>query len=141
MQCSLARRFTSLVLAAGFLIILTACGATSGAATLNRQEQTVEGVTIALQTAAAPRMNDAQQLVVTLTDSQGMPLEGADVYLDLDMPAMSMGTNRPILSPGADGTYRGQTAFTMSGEWTVTVVVDINGQERRATFTVAVQER
>lgn len=141
MRLSLARHFTCLLLATGFLIILAACGATSGAAAQNRQEQTVDGVTVALQTAAAPRMNDAQELVVTLTDAQGMPLEGADVYLDLDMPAMSMGTNRPILSPGVDGTYRGQTAFTMSGEWTVTVVVDTNGQERRATFTVAVQER
>lgn len=60
-------------------------------------KQTVEGITIALKSVAAPKMNDAQELVVTLTDEQGLPVEGADVYLDLEMPAMPMG--RPHRDP------------------------------------------
>ena len=105
------------------------------------QEQAVEGMSIALTTAAAPEMNATQELIVTLTDALGAPVDGADVYLDLTMPAMPMGTNRPIASPGANGAYRVQTAFTMTGDWSVTVVADVGGQERRATFTVAVSEQ
>ena len=132
---------SALALLLGLAFALTACGPASGAVAQSTQEQAVEGMSIALTTAAAPEMNATQELIVTLTDALGAPVDGADVYLDLTMPAMPMGTNRPIASPGANGTYRVQTAFTMTGDWKVTVVADVGGQERRATFTVAVSEQ
>lgn len=52
-----------------------------------------------------------------------------------------MGTNSPIATPGVNGTYRAQTAFTMTGDWAVTVVTEAGGQERRATFTITVSEQ
>lgn len=51
---------------------------------------------IALEAVAAPKMNDTQELIVTLTDASGAPVEGADVYLDLDMPASRWARTAPL---------------------------------------------
>jgi nitrogen fixation protein FixH len=139
MRQFLARAARTLLLGAA-LAALPACAPAPNAPAQRTQEQIVEGITIALTHTDAPAMNATQELKVTLTDAQGARVEGADVYLDLIMPTMPMGTNRPIATPDRDGTYRVQTAFTMTGDWEVTVVATINGQERRATFTVAVPE-
>ncbi len=105
-----------------------------------RQEQTVNGLTIILDGVNQPQINQTQRFVVTLRDAQGRGIDGADVYLDLDMPAMPMGTNRPEAEPLGNGVYTASTAYTMSGEWTVTVVATVNGSEYRATFVRQVEE-
>ncbi len=128
----------TLMLALLTLLALAACG--PAAAPPTRYEQTVDGLTIALEASASPRLNASERLLVTLTDAQGQPVDGADVYIDLDMPAMPMGTNRPIAEPQGEGRYLASTAYTMVGEWELTVVAEVDGVERRAVFTITAIE-
>lgn len=117
---------------------LCACG---GDPAPLRQEQTVDGVTIGLEAAATPRLNAAQELVVTLADAQGAPIDGASVYIGLEMPAMPMGTNAPIADGLGQGRYRAaNVVMNMTGEWELTVVAKIGDTERRAVFTRSVVE-
>jgi nitrogen fixation protein FixH len=95
---------------------------------------------VGLEASASPLLNASQELIVTLADEGGRPIDGADVYLDLTMPAMPMGTNRPVAEPLGEGRYRARTAYTMSGEWEITVVAEIAGAEHRALFTRSVSE-
>lgn len=120
------------------LLAMAACG--SPAAPPARYEQTVDGLTIALEATESPRLNASERLLVTLTDAQGRPVDGADVYVDLDMPVMPMGTNRPIAEPQGEGRYLASTAYTMVGEWELTVVAEVDGEEHRAMFEITAVE-
>ena len=119
------------------LALLAACGQAAAPA---RLAQTVDGLTITLEATASPKLNAAEQLTVTLADAQGQPVDGADVYVDLTMPAMPMGTNRPIAEPEGQGRYRANSAYTMSGDWDVTVVATVAGKEHRAVFKITAIE-
>lgn len=118
-------------------ILLVACGAAPGPL---REEQLVDGVVIGLEASASPPLNTSQELIVTLADEAGRPIDGADVYLDLTMPAMPMGANRPEAAPEGQGSYRARAAYTMAGEWEIAVIVEADGVERRAVFTRRVDE-
>ena len=117
--------------------LLAACGAPSN---LTHFKATADGLTIALEITASPKINTSEQFLVTLTDAQGQPVEGADVYLDLTMPAMPMGTNRPVAEPQGAGRYLASSAYTMTGEWSITVVVEIAKVEHRALFKLTANE-
>jgi nitrogen fixation protein FixH len=121
-------------------VALVALAACSSAPTTIRQEQTVDGITIVLETSAAPKLNASEELVVTLTDAQGQPIDGADVYLDLTMTTMPMGTNRPEANALGQGRYTVRTAYTMLGEWDITVVAEVMGVEHQALFKHTVSE-
>lgn len=121
------------------LALWSACAATPAREAL-RQEQVVDGITITLETAKEPKRDQAYPFVVTLADAQGKPIDGADVYLELEMPAMPMGSNRPVTTPLGAGRYTVTTAYTMTGEWNVVVVATISGAERRAAFINAVAQ-
>lgn len=117
-------------------ILLVACAAPAPL----RDEQQADGIVVGLETSASPPLNTSQELIVTLADEAGRPIDGADVYLDLTMPAMPMGANRPEAAPEGQGRYRARTAYTMAGEWEIAVIFEVEGVERRAVFTRLVDE-
>jgi hypothetical protein len=126
--------FTSFApLFASFVILLSACSAPPTPPVV-RQEQTVDRITIGLEMADKPKLNAAQDFVISLADAQGKPIDNASVYIDLLMPAMPMGTNRPVASSQGKGRYLAQAAFTMTGEWEVTVFAEIEGATHKAVF-------
>jgi nitrogen fixation protein FixH len=112
------------------LCLLVACSAPAPV----RQEQVVDGITIGLEAADSPKLNTAQDFLITLADAQGQPIDGASVYIDMLMPTMPMGTNRPVAADEGKGRYRAQAAYTMSGTWEITVVAEVAGAEHRAVF-------
>lgn len=122
------------------LLALAGCATTTGSDGPLLQEQVVDGLTIGLEGTASPQLNASEELIVVLTDDQGQPVDGADVYIDLIMPAMPMGINRPIAEPQGNGRYRAGTAYTMVGAWELTVVATVDGVERRATFAITAVE-
>ena len=119
------------------LLLLAACGAPSN---LTHFQATADGLTIALEVTASPKINTSEQFLVTLTDAQGHPVDGADVYLDLTMPAMPMGTNRPVAEAQGQGRYLASSAYTMTGEWSITVIAEVAKVEHRALFKLTVSE-
>ncbi len=149
---NLSLRFIGLIC---FALLLAACGnsaANQSAQTVapangtvsagaSVQSQTIDGLTISLEAPSEPKLLDAANFVITLTDSAGKPVEGADVYLDLLMTTMPMGTNKPVASPEGPGKYRAQGVFDMTGEWDITVHVTVAGKEHAAKFTSTVAEK
>ncbi|ACL26249.1 FixH family protein [Chloroflexus aggregans] len=113
------------------VVVLVACS--SGAVPL-RETQVVDGLEITLDTPNRPRMNTAVDFIVLLRDAQGNPVDDANVYLDLDMPAMPMGVTRPVALPDGPGRYWARTAYTMEGLWEITVVVERSSMTYRAMF-------
>jgi nitrogen fixation protein FixH len=101
-------------------------------------QQTVNGLSIALERPAQPVVLHDYELTVTLTDAQGRPVDGASVYLDLTMPAHPMGINQPIAEPLGQGRYRVRAVSSMGGDWLVTIVASIAGTEHRAVFELPV---
>jgi nitrogen fixation protein FixH len=127
---------------AAFFIAIIACLAACAppSAGPTPEEKIVDGMTISLEANTAPQLNMNEVFIVTLRDAAGQLIDSADVYLDLDMPAMPMGANQPIAEPLQNGQYRAETAYTMTGDWTVDVIVIHNGKEYRARFERAVAE-
>ena len=68
-------------------------------------------------------------------------MDGADVYIDMTMTAMKMGTNKPVASAAGNGVYRTQGTFDMAGDWTITVHATVAGKEHAATFDSKVAEK
>jgi hypothetical protein len=119
--------------------LLAGCGGADS--TANVQRATVDGLTIALEAPAAPTVLDQAGFVITLTDASGAPVDGADVYLELGMDGMPMGSNTPIATGEGKGVYRAQSVFDMAGAWSMTVNVSLNGKDYAATFATNVAEQ
>ncbi|MFZ4615030.1 MAG: hypothetical protein ACOYM2_02395, partial [Rectinemataceae bacterium] len=76
-------------------------------------------------------------LVVNLSRA-GRALVDAEVQVDLTMPAMFMGKNRPVLKHVGEGRYEGKAVLPrcMSGDkrWQAEILVKEAGSEARAVF-------
>jgi hypothetical protein len=119
--------------------LLVGCG--TPAAEVPMQRQTIDDLTIALAAPPQPVVNQQAVFVVTLTNAAGNPIDGADVYLDLTMAEMKMGTNTPIAEAQGNGRYRAQSALDMAGDWTFTVHATVNNKDYAATFASTVAEQ
>jgi hypothetical protein len=115
------------------LLAALVCAACGPAAT-QRQSQVVNGVTITLEGPRAIPINHSQELTVTLTDAAGKPIDGALVALDLLMPAMPMGQNKPLADALGGGHYRVGALYSMTGDWKTTVRATIDGKQYEAVF-------
>jgi len=62
-----------------------------------------------------------------LAEKDGKPISGAQVILDLTMPGMDHGENRPKLTETAPGVYMGKGIATMGGQWDARVEVNYKG--------------
>ncbi len=113
------------------LFLIAGCGSRSVPL---RETQVINGLEITLETLEHPRINTAVDFIVVLQDDQGNPVSDANVYLDLDMPAMPMGITRPVALPEGAGRYWARTAYTMEGLWEITVIVEREETTYRATF-------
>lgn len=79
-------------------------------------------------------------VVVQLKDPKGTPIQGANVTAQGQMtfPHTMLLIDRP-LHEISSGTYRGQYAFIMKGDWTVIVdVTDKKGKETKRNFPVVI---
>jgi hypothetical protein len=118
------------------LLALSGCGSTAGSGTGRTvtQKQVVDHLVIVLEAPEKPQLLAEQELVVTLIDSAGKPVDGAQVWLALVMPTMQMSPNEPDAVPAGGGRYQAKALFTMSGTWNLEVHATIQGQEYVAGF-------
>lgn len=125
-------------------LLVSACGGGGGLPALSRDQvraqQTVNGVTITLDTLRDPQVNQPQPFRVTLTDRLGRPIDGADVYLDLAMDMLCLSGAKPIATPIGPGQYAARSVYQMAGEWEVTVYTELSGQQRQALFRISVAD-
>ncbi|GAB4191499.1 MAG: FixH family protein [Roseiflexaceae bacterium] len=127
---------SSLILLAVLCLFLVGCS--QGPATTT-QQQMVEGLTFALEQPQDALLLKSYDLVLTLTDAAGSPVEDAQVFLDLTMPAMPMGQNQPIAEPLGGGRYRAQAVYNMEGDWRITVNATVGGKRYSAGFEQSVR--
>jgi hypothetical protein len=117
-------------------ILLVACGEVP----MVRQQQQADNLIIFLERPERIGINRDVEMIVTIIDDQERTISDAIVSLDLVMPEMPMGQNRPLADPLGGGRYRVRTTYGMLGGWKVTVVAVVAGQEHRATFDLSVTE-
>lgn len=67
-----------------------------------------------------------RELVVTLKDARGSPVDGAQVDIAVDMPSMPMMHRVPVARAkptGTPGRYSAMVEMEMAGEWAAKVTV------------------
>jgi hypothetical protein len=89
---------------------------------------------ITLTTKPSPPKTGDNDFTVTVKDSKGQPISGADVSVTFVMPAMPMMKmaemrNEVKLKPAAAGTYQGKGQVMMAGTWNVTISVKQAGKQ------------
>jgi hypothetical protein len=85
-----------------------------------------------------------QELLFAVTlKKQGKPVSGASLVLDLSMPDMFMGNNRPKLKEEPNGRYSGRGVIPrcMTGRriWKAIVAIAQRGQVEQVAFLFEVQ--
>jgi hypothetical protein len=99
-------------------LLLVACGASVPAADTFRAP-----VEISLATEPSPAAVGDVEIILTLTDGSGQPLEGATVNVSADHTDMTGMTMGGAATEQGAGKYAITADFSMSGNWTLTVYV------------------
>ena len=113
------RSLLFMVLVGGIALLLTACG---GAA-IQAPAATVAPATITLNTNPNPPMAGDVELVFTVVDDQGQPVNGADFDVIADHTDMNGMTMHGKATDQGNGSYAIMTNFSMAGKWKLTVQV------------------
>jgi hypothetical protein len=89
---------------------------------------------------AQPKFGRKTNFRVTVKQTLGTPVQGAQAEASLVMPLMDMGKNQFALKPAGNGEYEGMGEFSMAGEWEVIVSASAQGKTGKTTFNVNVVE-
>jgi hypothetical protein len=115
------RKIILVSLLAGLAILLSACG---GSTSMSMQEtSSAKDVNITVASNPSPAAMGDVELLLTVTDKAGNPIEGADVDVAADHTDMSgMGMSGLATDQGG-GKYSIKANFDESGNWMLTVKV------------------
>ena len=103
------------------LVISTVLSACRGQTVPLAQTMAAEQVNIMVTSNPSPAVLGAAELIFTITDANGSPLEGANVRVATDDTDMiGMGMNGSATEQG-DGKYFIDTNFRMRGTWKLTL--------------------
>ena len=130
---------------ASFLIVTAACSADRARERADCDIQVGPcvrmagpGTEITFDIAPRPVRAMAEHLFTVSVRKDGKPVSGADVTLDLTMPGMVMGENKPRLLPAGGGRYAGKGVIVRcpSGMkiWKAQVTVHANQGIETASF-------
>jgi hypothetical protein len=105
--------------------------------------ETVEGMTIEFDIQPKPVATMSELTFIVNLSRGGSPVTDASTALDLSMPGMFMGKNRPVLKQVYDGRYEGRGIITKcpSGKktWQAEVTVEHAGKTDVASFVFEVK--
>src|SRR5437667_12697881 len=118
-----------------FFLALSCTGVLIFAALLHTQAPAVMRVQLDQQ---RPVANSFMTVELHLTDSQGLPIEQAQVLPNARMTNMDMATNHFSVEPLRHGTYIAQLQLYMAGPWEISIEAHADGFEP-ITQTLAVQ--
>ena len=116
-------------------VLLTACG---GAAAPTEAPST-KSVNIVLSTNPNPAVVGDVEIVFTITDANGNPIEGAKVDVNAEHPAMAgMGMSGQATEQGG-GIYSIKANFSDSGDWKLTIYVRKDGLDYKEDIELKIQ--
>ena len=114
------RKFIFVSLLVSLSVLLAACGS---AATTPAETTSSKQVNIKVETNPTPAMKGDTELMLTITDANGNPIEGAKVDVNAEHPAMAgMGMSGQATEQGG-GKYSIKAKFSDSGDWALTIYV------------------
>ena len=115
--------------------LLAACGGTATPA----DTTPTKPVNIAVSTTPNPVMTGDVEIVFTITDADGSPIEGAKVDVSADHTDMTgMGMNGPATDQGG-GKYAINANFSMSGNWKLKLYVRKDGLDYQEDIDLKIQ--
>ena len=113
------RKFIFISLLVALSVLLAACGSAATPANTTSSGQ----VNIKLETNPNPAVKGDVELILTITDASGAPIEGAKVDVAAEHPAMEgMGMSGQATEQGG-GKYSIKANFSDSGDWVLTIYV------------------
>ena len=116
--------------------LLTACGS----ATAPTEATSAKPVNIILSTNPNPAAVGDVEIVFTITDANGNPIEGAKVDVSAEHPAMAgMGMSGLATEQGG-GKYSIKANFSDPGDWVLTVYVRKDGLDYKEDIEFPVQK-
>lgn len=118
-------------------VLLAACGGGAAPAADGAVEE--KPVNIQVETSPSPAMMGDVELVFTITDANGSPIEGATVDVSADHTDMTGMTMGGAASDQGGGKYAINANFSMSGNWKLTVYVRKDGLDYREDIDFKVQ--
>lgn len=124
-----------IVLLAG---VLAACGGSAEPAAPADSNSTGE-VNIAVETSPNPAAMGDVELIMTITDAQGNPIEGATVDVEVDHTDMTGMSMSGIATDQGGGRYSINANFSMSGNWKLTVYVRKDGLDYQEDIDLKIQ--
>ena len=107
-----------------FLLALSCTGVLFFAALLHTQAPAIMRVQLDQQ---YPVASGFTTLDLRLTDSQGLPIEQAQVSPNARMTNMDMVTNHIRVESLGHGTYKTQLQLNMAGPWEISIVAHADG--------------
>lgn len=119
--------FLVLTIMLGALIVLPGCGQPTPTAAPPTVTPTVRPpkptAKITIETVPTPPNHGEVEILLTVTDSNGLPINNADVFVYADHVTMTgMGTTGTAIEKG-DGKYTFKGNFGMTGDWKLTIQV------------------
>ena len=113
------RKFIFISLLVALSVLLAACGSAATPADTTSSGQ----ANIKLETNPTPAVKGDIELIFTITDASGAPIEGAKIDVNAEHPAMAgMGMSGQATEQGG-GKYSIKANFSDSGDWVLTIYV------------------
>lgn len=139
----ISARHGQLLIIVGLLLGLAACRQAAGGVPLDAPADTAD-ISLALAPAAGAQPLPLEPLTweVSLTDAAGAAIEGAAVTVRGDMSHAGMAPVEATAANAGDGLYRADFAWTMGGDWIITVTATLpDGRVKSQTFNYTVTAR
>jgi len=115
-------------------ILLAACGSAATPATISSKP-----VNMKVETSPNPPMMGDIELILTLTDANGNPIEGATVDVSADHTDMTGMDMSGAATEQGGGKYAINANFSMSGNWKLKVYVRKEGLDYSEEIPLSVQ--
>jgi hypothetical protein len=121
------------------LVVVSILLAGCGSAATPVDTTTAQPVNIKMETNPDPDVMGDTEVIFTLTDANGEPIEGATVDVSAEHTGMSGMDMSGLATEQGSGKYAINTNFSMSGDWKVTVYVRKDGLDYKEEIEFPVQ--
>lgn len=116
-------------------LLLAACSGNASAGTATP----AQGLSITVETDPSPAMMGEVEIRLTIQDTQGNSVTGADVFVFADHTDMSGMSMSGQASEIGNGVYTIRADFSMAGNWMLQVEVTRNGQMESQEIPLVIQ--